>query len=100
MSTWVVSMLFFFSHVFQDAVTLTFASIDRDDDVSLGAIIDSTSRAGKEEKIGIEMAIEDYYNSTGFKPMLHVRDSGGDPLEAFYMGMPLMLKNMLQIAGT
>ncbi|KAJ8625665.1 hypothetical protein MRB53_034195 [Persea americana] len=56
----------------------------------IGAIIDSTSRAGKEEKIGIEMAIEDYYNATGFKPMLHLRDSGGDTLETFYMAKVLM----------
>lgn len=53
---------------------------------TIGAIIDSTSRAGKQEKIAIEMAVEDFFNSTGHKPLLHVRDSQGRPVQAAWDG--------------
>lgn len=53
---------------------------------TIGAIIDSTSRAGKQEKLAIEMAVEDFSNSTGHKPLLHVRDSKGSPVQAAWDG--------------
>ncbi|XP_058076496.1 glutamate receptor 1.2-like [Magnolia sinica] len=57
---------------------------------SIGAIIDSTTRPGKEEKIAIEMAIRDFFRSTGFKATVHIRDSKGDPVQAATMAMGLI----------
>ncbi|KAL5712852.1 hypothetical protein ACHQM5_014978 [Ranunculus cassubicifolius] len=47
---------------------------------SLGVIVDYGSRVGKEQIIGVKMAIEDYYKYTINKPVLHFKDSGHDPV--------------------
>ncbi|XP_058090626.1 glutamate receptor 2.9-like [Magnolia sinica] len=57
---------------------------------SIGAIIDSTTRAGKEEKIAIEMAFRDFRRSTGFKATAHLRNSRGDPVQAASIAMCLI----------
>ncbi|KAJ4976935.1 hypothetical protein NE237_002041 [Protea cynaroides] len=50
---------------------------------NLGAIIDTNSRIGKEEKTAIEIAIQTFNNSTHqHKLALHVRNSSRNPLQA------------------
>lgn len=53
---------------------------------TIGAIVDTTIKAGKQEKLAIGMAVEDFYSSTGHKPLLHVRDSEGNPVQAAWEG--------------
>ncbi|XP_057963620.1 glutamate receptor 2.5-like [Malania oleifera] len=47
---------------------------------SIGAIVDLSSRIGKEQKVAIEMAVADYYDSQ--RLALHIRDSHGQPVQA------------------
>jgi len=57
--------------------------------LSLGAVVDSTSLAGKKEKVSMEMALKDFYgrrNSLRHYPTLHVRNSRGDPIRAASSG--------------
>ncbi|RWR96378.1 glutamate receptor 2.8-like protein [Cinnamomum micranthum f. kanehirae] len=63
---------------------------------TIGAIIDSTSSAGKQEKIAIEMAVEDFFDSTGHKPLLHVRDSQGRPVQAAWDAEELIKEKKVQ----
>ncbi|PIA57957.1 hypothetical protein AQUCO_00500113v1 [Aquilegia coerulea] len=54
------------------------------DITNIGAIINLSSRVGKEEKLAMELAVEIYNNtSSNRKFQLHVSDSGGDPLQAY-----------------
>lgn len=53
---------------------------------TIGAIVDTTFKAGKQEKLAIGMAVEDFSSSTGHKPLLHVRDSEGNPVQAAWEG--------------
>ncbi|XP_058096307.1 glutamate receptor 2.7-like [Magnolia sinica] len=53
---------------------------------SIGAIIDSGTRAGKEERIAVEIAVEDLFHSASYNPVLHVRDSHGNPLRTASAG--------------
>ncbi|KAF6177171.1 hypothetical protein GIB67_025508 [Kingdonia uniflora] len=51
--------------------------------VNIGAIIDADSRMGKDEKIAMEIAIQDFNISSNYHVLvLHVHDSGGDLLKA------------------
>ncbi|CAK7323978.1 unnamed protein product [Dovyalis caffra] len=61
--------------------------------LSLGAIVDYSSRAGKEEKVAIEMAIQDFYaNKSQPGPILLVKDSRGDPFRAaFSVGVVVLM---------
>ncbi|XP_010644368.1 glutamate receptor 2.7 [Vitis vinifera] len=47
---------------------------------SIGVIVDYGSRVGKEEKVAMELAIDDFYNKTNQRLVLRLRDSQGDPL--------------------
>jgi hypothetical protein len=61
-----------------------------DCELSLGAVVDYTSLAGKKEKVAMEMALKDFYARTGglrHNPAtLHVRNSRGDPIRAASSG--------------
>ncbi|PQP93852.1 glutamate receptor 2.8 [Prunus yedoensis var. nudiflora] len=49
----------------------------------IGAIIDNSSRIGKEERVAIEMAVEDFYANRNQRLALHIRNSQReDPLQA------------------
>ncbi|CAN6690969.1 unnamed protein product [Malus baccata var. baccata] len=49
----------------------------------LGAIIDNSSRIGKEGRVAIQMALDDHFDSTGNQRLvLHVRNSQGKPSQA------------------
>lgn len=53
----------------------------------VGAIVDNTSRACKEEKVAMRMAIEDFnFNNTNQTLILHIINSSGDPLQAALAG--------------
>lgn len=56
--------------------------------ISLGAIIEYDSRAGREEKVAMQIAIEDFCakSSQYYCPTLLVNDSRGDPVHAALLG--------------
>lgn len=59
----------------------------RHKEFSLGAIVDYNSRAGKEEKVAIKMAMEDFFGHIlSYRPTLHVMNSRGDPVQAASSG--------------
>lgn len=49
---------------------------------TIGAILDPSSRAGKEEKIAMEMALQDFNASTGLGLLLNVANSHQDTVGA------------------
>ncbi|KAF2286078.1 hypothetical protein GH714_010200 [Hevea brasiliensis] len=48
----------------------------------IGAIIDESSRIGKEERLAMEIAAEDFYSHSKQSLTLHIHDSQGDPIRA------------------
>ncbi|XP_068651159.1 glutamate receptor 2.9-like [Aristolochia californica] len=63
----------------------------------IGSVIDSTSLTGRQEKVAIEMAIEDFIMSTGYKLFLHVTDSGGKSFRAASNAVRLVQENQVQV---
>ncbi|RVW42942.1 Glutamate receptor 2.7 [Vitis vinifera] len=63
---------------------------------SIGVIVDYGSRVGKEEKVAMELAIDDFYKKTNQRLVLHSRDSQGDPLRARISAMDLIEKQQVQ----
>ncbi|PIA50570.1 hypothetical protein AQUCO_01200035v1 [Aquilegia coerulea] len=57
---------------------------------SIGAIADFSFRTGKEEMTAMKMAINDYFNYTNNKPVLHIKDSGKDPTQTAVAAMDLI----------
>ncbi|KAH7512618.1 hypothetical protein FEM48_Zijuj12G0110000 [Ziziphus jujuba var. spinosa] len=62
----------------------------------LGAIVDNTSRARKEEKVAMKMAIEDFNSSTNQTLILHIINSSGDPLQAALAARDLISKQQVK----
>ncbi|KAF5184216.1 Glutamate receptor [Thalictrum thalictroides] len=64
----------------------------QDDITNIGAIINVDSRIGKEEKLSMELAVEIFNNASNnkHKIVLHVSDSGGDPLQAYTAAVDLI----------
>ncbi|THG14455.1 hypothetical protein TEA_016302 [Camellia sinensis var. sinensis] len=56
----------------------------------VGAIVDFSSRIGREEKVAMELAIDDFYFNTNISLILEVSDSGGDPIQAAHAGIYIM----------
>jgi hypothetical protein len=52
----------------------------------IGAIIDSSSRIGKEQKVALEMAVEDFYEVNNQSLLLQIEDSHGEPIRAGLAG--------------
>uniref|UniRef100_A0A2N9I5U7 Glutamate receptor n=1 Tax=Fagus sylvatica TaxID=28930 RepID=A0A2N9I5U7_FAGSY len=48
----------------------------------IGAIIDSSSRIGKEQKVALQMAVEDFYEVSNQSLLLQIEDSHGEPIRA------------------
>ncbi|KAJ4827354.1 hypothetical protein Tsubulata_049128 [Turnera subulata] len=65
---------------------------DKDDKITkVGAIIDINSRIGKEEKTAIEMAVQNFNDSSKYhKLSLYFQDSQGSPLQAVYAAEELI----------
>ncbi|XP_077229051.1 glutamate receptor 2.9-like [Tasmannia lanceolata] len=65
---------------------------------NIGAIIDANSRIGREEKIAMEIAIEDFNNSSPTTRLaLHISDSSGNPLQAVSAVEELINQNQAQV---
>ncbi|KAF9618742.1 hypothetical protein IFM89_002437 [Coptis chinensis] len=71
----------------------------QDDIANIGAIIDVSSRIGKEEKVSMEIAIQTIYNASSnkHKLVLHVRDTGGNPLQAYMAAEDLIEKKKVHV---
>ncbi|KAJ0096454.1 hypothetical protein Patl1_28699 [Pistacia atlantica] len=68
---------------------------------TIGVITDSSSRAGREEKIAMEIAVDDFYNLTGNKLALELRDLSGVPANAILHTIDLMKNRRVHaIVGT
>ncbi|KAF5197815.1 Glutamate receptor 2.2 [Thalictrum thalictroides] len=61
-----------------------------DSEFRIGVIVDYSSRIGKEEITAMKMAIQDYYEYAGIKPVLHIRDSGQDPVRTTFSAIDLI----------
>ncbi|XP_021887169.1 glutamate receptor 2.8-like isoform X2 [Carica papaya] len=59
----------------------------------IGAILDLSSRAGKEEKVALDLAMEDFYPHLSSRPTLLLRDSMKDPVRALYSARTLIKKH-------
>ena len=56
---------------------------------AIGGVLEQSSRIGREQKIAMEMAIHDFckINNICSCPVLHLKDSQGNPARSFYQGM-------------
>ena len=52
----------------------------------IGAIVDNSSRIGKEESVAMKMALEDFYVKFNQSLVLHIRDSQRQPIQAALEG--------------
>ncbi|KAJ0880395.1 hypothetical protein HanRHA438_Chr10g0462611 [Helianthus annuus] len=55
----------------------------------IGAVMDMTSRAGKEARVAMEMAIDDFNAKTSQNATLYIRNSKGNLFGAIREGKPL-----------
>ncbi|XP_054813212.1 glutamate receptor 2.8-like [Prosopis cineraria] len=65
----------------------------------IGAVIDNSSRIGKEKTVAIKMALEDFYhsqNNTNQSFVLHLMNSHGDPPQAALAARDLIDKQKVQ----
>ncbi|KAL2523539.1 Glutamate receptor 2.7 [Abeliophyllum distichum] len=62
----------------------------------LGAIVDCSSRVGKEERIAMEMAIEDLYKKRNQRFILHLKCSHNEPLHAATAARNLIKRKHVQ----
>ncbi|KAK1568636.1 hypothetical protein Q3G72_026973 [Acer saccharum] len=67
--------------------------------ISLGAIVDYNSRAGKEEKVAMKIAVDDFFGHGGHRPtvLLRVKNSRGDPLQTAYSAKTLIKKHHARV---
>ncbi|KAF6177175.1 hypothetical protein GIB67_025512 [Kingdonia uniflora] len=88
-------IFFFFLVLHSHSETAAAASDDEDTKhVAIGAKIDKKTCMGKEEKIALEIAIQDFntISSDNHKFVLNLRDWGGDPLQAASSGTVSVLR--------
>ncbi|KAJ7948714.1 Glutamate receptor [Quillaja saponaria] len=62
----------------------------------IGAIVDNTSRIGKEESVAMKMALEDFYYFHNQSFALYTRNSRGDPLQAAAAARNLIKEQQVQ----
>ncbi|KAJ8765253.1 hypothetical protein K2173_011933 [Erythroxylum novogranatense] len=65
----------------------------------LGAIVDNSSRSGKEIGVSLQMALEDANKLSNQNLILHIRNSNGDPLEATAAAQALIKQGVKLIIG-
>ncbi|XP_019192950.1 PREDICTED: glutamate receptor 2.2-like [Ipomoea nil] len=63
---------------------------------SIGAIVDGRTRVGKEVKVAMEMAMEDFFNQTQQKLTLLVKNSHGEPVHAANAAQHLIKKQHVE----
>ncbi|PQP98191.1 glutamate receptor 2.8 [Prunus yedoensis var. nudiflora] len=62
----------------------------------LGAIVDNSSRIGKEESVAMQIAVEDFLNTSNQRLDLRIRNSQGDPLQAAIAARSLINTDQVQ----
>nr|POE59601.1 glutamate receptor 2.1 [Quercus suber] len=62
----------------------------------IGAIVDNSSRIGKEERLAMKMALEDFYYRFNQSLVLEVRNSQGQPIQAALEAMDLINTQQVQ----
>nr|XP_043627197.1 glutamate receptor 2.8-like [Erigeron canadensis] len=62
----------------------------------IGAILDQTSRPGKEAKVAIEIAIQDFYNKTSQRSVLYLQNSRSKPIHAAIAAKELLDKQNVE----
>ncbi|XP_057955060.1 glutamate receptor 2.1-like [Malania oleifera] len=62
----------------------------------IGAIVDESSHIGKEEKVAMEMAIDDFTCKNNESLVLHIKDSGKEPLRAALSAIDLINERQVQ----
>nr|XP_034932424.1 glutamate receptor 2.8-like [Populus alba] len=64
--------------------------------INIGAIIDMSSRIGKEQRVAMEIAMEDFYGTGNQTLFLHIKDSQRDPVCAALAAMDLINNQQVQ----
>ncbi|KAI3466072.1 hypothetical protein Pfo_022735 [Paulownia fortunei] len=62
----------------------------------IGAILECSSRVGKEERVAMEMAVEDLYKKQSKRLILRIKCSHGEPVQAAHAARHLINKNRVQ----
>ncbi|KAK9078222.1 hypothetical protein SSX86_002279 [Deinandra increscens subsp. villosa] len=78
----ILSLLAVSSPCFLLQPTLVTGSLEARNKTGIGAILDLTSRPGKETKVAIELAIQDFNIKTDQRFVLHLRNSRNKPVHA------------------
>ncbi|KAI3465350.1 hypothetical protein Pfo_022013 [Paulownia fortunei] len=67
--------------------------------LSIGVVIDLRSRVGKEQKVAMEMAVQDFHHCLNL--FLHIKDSNGNSARAAFAAIDLVSHNQVDaIVGT
>jgi hypothetical protein len=59
----------------------------------IGAVVDCSTRVGREEKIAMDIAVQDIYRLTGHNLALHVLDLPENSARAAFAGMFIVLNS-------
>ncbi|XP_058002408.1 glutamate receptor 2.8-like [Hevea brasiliensis] len=62
----------------------------------MGAVVDGSSRIGKEQKVAMKMAVRDFNNSNNQSFFLQIQDSQGQPLQAALAAQELTDRQKVQ----
>ncbi|PON92788.1 Ionotropic glutamate receptor, metazoa [Trema orientale] len=62
----------------------------------VGAIVDDSCRVGKEERVAIKMALQDFHKATNQSLILHIRSSRRDPMQAALAARHLITRKGVQ----
>ncbi|XAR66534.1 hypothetical protein NMG60_11012806 [Bertholletia excelsa] len=80
------------------AFSCGFVRPDEVDTIRIGAIIDSNSRIGKEQKVAMQIAVQNFNNtSTRHKLDLHFHFPGPGPLRSAYAAEELIKEDKVQV---
>ncbi|CAL5346135.1 unnamed protein product [Camellia sinensis] len=94
-----LTQIFSFLFIFLSHGSFTEAQSNDSKTTNIGAIIDANSRIGKEQKIGMEIAAQNFNSNTSNmqKLVLHFKDPGRDPLQAVYAAEELIKEEEVQV---
>ncbi|OMO76354.1 Extracellular ligand-binding receptor [Corchorus capsularis] len=73
------------------------AQADQITEIRIGALIENSSRTGKEETAALEIAVGNFNNSSNLKFSLHFQDPGREPLEAASAAEDLIIKEKVKV---
>ncbi|KAL7211703.1 hypothetical protein ACSBR2_014540 [Camellia fascicularis] len=94
-----LTQIFSFLFIFLSHGSFTEAQSNDSKTTKIGAIIDANSRIGKGQKIGMEIAAQNFNSNTSnmHKLVLHFKDPGRDPLQAVYAAEELIKEEQVQV---